>query len=75
MTEDEFVEYIFSKLYAIGIKPLSWYEEYLRRLWNREIIYSVGRRNGKTVILREVKAARNIIEEHYRKDFPEKEEP
>jgi hypothetical protein len=33
----------------------------------------MGRRNGKMVILREVKAARNIIEEHYRKDFLEKE--
>jgi len=73
MNEDEFVEYIFSNLRAKDIKPLFWYEEFLRRLWNREFICCMGRRNGKTVILREVKAARNIIEEHYRKDFPEKE--
>lgn len=72
MSEDEFVEYIFSNLRAKDIKPLFWYEEYLRHLWNREFIYSVGRRNGKTVILREVKDACNIIEEHYRKDFSEK---
>ena len=72
MSEDEFVKYIFSNLYAKDIKPLSWYEEYLRHLWNREFIYCVGRRNGKTVILKEVEAARNIIEEHYKNDFPER---
>lgn len=72
MTENEFVEYIFLSLREKGIKPLFWYEEYLRHLWNREF-YNVGRRNGKTVMLREIKAAYNIIEEHYKKDFLEKE--
>ena len=28
MTEDEFVEYIFSNLRAKDIKPLFWYEEF-----------------------------------------------
>lgn len=75
MTEDEFVEYIFSNLRAKGIKPLDWYEDTLRRIWRGYAVYIGNHRQGKMVLLKELDAARDIIEEHYRKDFPEKEEP
>lgn len=73
MTEDEFVEYIFSDLRAKGFEPLDWYEEVLRMIWRGYDVYFSGRRNGKTVLIRELNAARDLIEKHYAEYFPEKE--
>ena len=73
MTEDEFVNYIFSNLRAKGIEPLDWYEETLRMIWRGYNIIFAGRRNGKTVLIRELNDARDIIEKHYAEYFPEKE--
>lgn len=74
MTEDEFVEYIFSNLRAKGIEPLDWYEETLRLIWRGYDIYFSGRSNRKTVLIREINAARDIIEKHYAEYFSEKKE-
>ena len=74
MTEDEFVEYIFSKIRAKGIELFDWYEDHLRYLWRGYDIYYSGRRCGKTPLKREVEAARDIIEKHFEEYFPEKKE-
>lgn len=74
MTEDEFVEYIFSNIRAKGIEPLDWYEETLRMIWRGYDIYFTGRRNGKTVLIRELNAARDLIEKHHAEYFSEKKE-
>lgn len=73
MTEDEFVEYIFSNLRAKGIEPLDWYEETLRLIWRGYDVYFSSRRNGKTALIRELNAARNLIEKHRAEYFPRKE--
>lgn len=73
MNEDEFIEYIFSNLRAKGIEPLDWYEETLRLIWRGYEVTLSGRRNGKTVLIRELNAARDLIEKHYAEYFPEKE--
>ena len=73
MTEDEFVEYIFSNFRAKGIEPLDWYEETLRLIWRGYDVYFSGRRNGKTVLIRELNAARGLIEKHRAEYFPGKE--
>ena len=74
MTEDEFVEYIFSNLRAKSIEPLGWYEEVLRMIWRGYDVCLYGRRNGKMVLIRELRAARDIIEKHRAEYFPEKKE-
>lgn len=74
MTEDEFVNYIFSNLRAKGIEPLDWYEETLRMIWRGYDVYFSGRRNGKTVLIRELNAARDLIEKHRVEYFSEKKE-
>ena len=75
MTEDEFVEYIFSNLRAKGIEPLDWYEEILRMIWRGyDVTLRGGRRCGKMVLLREVNAARDLIEKHRAEYFPGKKE-
>lgn len=73
MSEDEFVELIFSNLRTKGIEPLDWYEETLRLIWRGYDIYFSGRRNGKTVLIRELNDARDIIKKHRAEYFPEKE--
>lgn len=72
MTEDEFVEYIFSSLRAKGIEPLSWYDETLRMIWRGYDVHFTGRRNGKTVLLRELHAARDLIIKHRTEYFSKK---
>ena len=74
MTEDEFVEYIFSNLRAKGIEPLGWYKETLRLIWRGYDVYFTGRRSGKTVLIRELNDARDLIEKHREEYFPGKKE-
>jgi len=69
MTEDEFVEYIFSKIRAKGIEPFDWYEDHLRFLWRGYDVHYCGRGNGKTLLKRELEVARGIIEKHFEEDF------
>ena len=73
MTEDEFVEYIFSNLRSKSIEPLSWYEDTLRHIWRGYAIYIGCHRQGKTVLLKELDAARDILDKHRTEHFSEKE--
>ena len=73
MTEDEFVEYIFSSLRAKGMEPLLWYEDTLRYIWRGYTVYIGCRRHGKTALLNELDAARDILDKHRTEHFPEKE--